>query len=134
MMIKSRRSFLKVAGIAAIGMGAAPVMNLAASEPHGSAGPKLAKNEETLHAERWGMVIDTSKLNEDVAEAVKEACHKAHNVPDFTMEPDAENSPIPARSEKARKSNGFGMNISIMHSLTRKMNFWLKNSTIFPFL
>ncbi|HKL81831.1 MAG TPA: twin-arginine translocation signal domain-containing protein, partial [Desulfobacter sp.] len=32
MMIKSRRSFLKVAGIAAIGMGAAPVMNLAASE------------------------------------------------------------------------------------------------------
>jgi molybdopterin-containing oxidoreductase family iron-sulfur binding subunit len=95
MMIKSRRSFLKVAGIAAIGMGAAPVMNLAASDSHGhgSAGPEITHNEEALHAERWGMVIDTSKLNEDVAEAVKEACHKAHNVPDFDMEPDAEKFP-----------------------------------------
>lgn len=93
MMIKSRRSFLKVAGIAAIGMGAAPVMNLAASEPHGSAQPVISKNEEALHAKRWGMVIDTSKLNEEVAEAVREACHKAHNVPDFTMTPDPEKYP-----------------------------------------
>ncbi|MDD4273640.1 MAG: 4Fe-4S dicluster domain-containing protein [Desulfobacter postgatei] len=93
MMIKSRRSFLKVAGIAAIGMGAAPVMNLAASEPHGSAQPVISKNEEGLHAKRWGMVIDTSKLNEEVAEAVREACHKAHNVPDFTMTPDPEKYP-----------------------------------------
>jgi len=90
MMIKSRRSFLKVAGIAAIGMGAAPVMNLAASEPHGSAQPKTERNEEALHAKRWGMAINTSKLNEEVVEAIKEACHKSHNVPDFTIEPDAE--------------------------------------------
>ncbi|MFH2061072.1 MAG: twin-arginine translocation signal domain-containing protein, partial [Pseudomonadota bacterium] len=32
MMKKSRRSFLKVAGIAAIGLGAAPAMNFAASD------------------------------------------------------------------------------------------------------
>lgn len=90
MMIKSRRSFLKVAGIAAIGMGAAPVMNLAASDSHGSTQPETASNEEAMHAKRWGMVINTGKLTEEVAEAVNQACHKAHNVPDFTITPDPE--------------------------------------------
>ena len=83
MMEKSRRSFLKVAGIAAIGMGAAPAMGFASSESHQ---PVRSKKEEALHAKRWGMVIDTNKLDEDVAHAIREACHKAHNVPDFTLE------------------------------------------------
>lgn len=123
MMIKSRRSFLKVAGIAAIGMGAAPVMNLAASDSLGSAQPKMEKNEEAMHAERWGMVIDTSKLTEEVAEAVKEACHKAHNVPDFTMTRILKNIPTPVRSGMDRKLNGSGPSTSTMLFRTRKMNF-----------
>ncbi|MEH0018857.1 MAG: 4Fe-4S dicluster domain-containing protein [Desulfobacter sp.] len=93
MMKKSRRSFLKVAGIAAIGLGAAPAMNFAASDSHGKAQAVRAKNEEALHAHRWGMVIDTSKLTEEVADACREACHAAHNVPDFNHEVDEEKFP-----------------------------------------
>ena len=68
MMKKSRRSFLKVAGIAAIGLGAAPAMNFAASDSHGTATAVKGKNHEALSAHRWGMVIDTNKLNEEVVE------------------------------------------------------------------
>ncbi|WP_022667862.1 sulfate reduction electron transfer complex DsrMKJOP subunit DsrO [Desulfospira joergensenii] len=93
MMKKSRRSFLKVAGIAAMGLGAAPAMNFAASDSHGPAHAVKSKNEEALHAGRWGMVIDTNKLNEEVAEAAREACHLAHNVPDFAHEVDEEKYP-----------------------------------------
>ncbi|MBU8910631.1 MAG: twin-arginine translocation signal domain-containing protein, partial [Desulfobacterales bacterium] len=60
MMKKSRRSFLKVAGIAAIGLGAAPAINFAASDSHGAALAVKNKNEEALSAHRWGMVIDTN--------------------------------------------------------------------------
>ncbi len=90
MMEKSRRSFLKVAGIAAIGLGAAPAMNFASSDSHG---PVKAKNEHVSKAHRWGMVIDTNKMTEEVAEAARHACHAAHNVPDFTIEVDQEKFP-----------------------------------------
>lgn len=82
MMEKSRRSFLKVAGIAAIGLGIAPAMNFAASNSQGTVAV-TAKNEQALKAKRWGMLIDTGKLNEDVNRKIVEACHKAHNVPNF---------------------------------------------------
>ena len=91
MMEKSRRSFLKVAGIAAIGLGAAPAMNYAASG--GSAQPVKAKNEEAATAHRWGMVIDLTKMTEEVSDAIREACHSAHNVPDFHNEVDEEKYP-----------------------------------------
>ncbi|MCP4647052.1 MAG: twin-arginine translocation signal domain-containing protein, partial [bacterium] len=92
-MMKSRRSFLKVAGIAAIGLGAAPAMNFAASDSHGTAQAMKGTNKDMLSAHRWGMVIDTNKLNEEVVEAVMEACHSAHNVPDFNHEVDDEKFP-----------------------------------------
>ena len=93
MMEKSRRSFLKVAGIAAIGLGAAPAMTFAASDAHGTATAVKGKNPEALAAHRWGMVIDTNKLTEEVAKNVTAACHKAHNVPDFNHEVDKEKFP-----------------------------------------
>jgi molybdopterin-containing oxidoreductase family iron-sulfur binding subunit len=89
MMKKSRRSFLKVAGIAAIGMGAAPAMNFASS----GSGPVKAPNPEALHAHRWGMVINTNKLTDDVAEAISQVCHASHNVPDFDHEVDEKKYP-----------------------------------------
>ena len=92
-MKKSRRSFLKVAGIAAIGLGAAPAMNFAASDSHGTAQAVKSKNEEALTAHRWGMVIDTNKITDEVVEACTQACHKAHNVPDFNHEVDEEKYP-----------------------------------------
>ncbi len=102
MMKKSRRSFLKVAGIAAIGLGAAPAMNFASDLTERS-NRKMEKNEEALTAKRWGMVIDTSKLNEEVVEAVIEACHKAHNVPDFNHEPDEEKYPNTRPANKTQE-------------------------------
>ncbi len=91
MMKKSRRSFLKVAGIAAVGLGAAPAMNFASSG--GASHPVKSKNHEALTAHRWGMVIDTNKVTEEVVEHVMEACHKNHNVPDFNHEVDEEKFP-----------------------------------------
>jgi len=93
MMKKSRRSFLKVAGIAAIGLGAAPAMNFAASDSNGTALAGKSKNEKVLFAHRWGMVIDTSKITDEVVENIVAACHKAHNVPDFNHEVDEEKYP-----------------------------------------
>ncbi len=93
MMKKSRRSFLKVAGIAAIGLGASPAMNFASSDSHGTALAVKAKNEQVLTAHRWGMVIDTNKITEEIADKIMEACHKTHNVPDFNHEVDAEKYP-----------------------------------------
>lgn len=90
-MERSRRSFLKVAGISALGAGAVgtgPVLNaLAAGGGHGGAEKKTIRMmpaENALHAARWGMVIDTRKLKSrrDV-EPLIEACHEVHNVPDM---------------------------------------------------
>ncbi len=81
-MEKSRRHFLKVAGVAAVGLGAKPALDvMAVSGGHG-AEPFTKKGEDVLKAKQWGMVIDTRKLThkEDV-EPLIEACHKIHNVP-----------------------------------------------------
>jgi len=93
MMKKSRRSFLKVAGIAAVGLGAAPAMNFAASDSHGTAHAVKEKNEGALTAHRWGMVIDTNKITDELVEKIVAACHKAHNVPDFDLDVDVEKYP-----------------------------------------
>ncbi|MBT7714504.1 MAG: twin-arginine translocation signal domain-containing protein, partial [Deltaproteobacteria bacterium] len=87
MMKKSRRSFLKGAGIAAVGLGASPAMNFASSD---ISHPVKSKNEKALSAHRWGMVIDTNKITDEVVEHIVEACHKNHNVPDFNHEVDEE--------------------------------------------
>ncbi|MBU1584458.1 MAG: 4Fe-4S dicluster domain-containing protein [Proteobacteria bacterium] len=93
MMKKSKRSFLKVAGIAAIGFSASPAITFASSDSHGTAQAVKSKNKEALFAHRWGMVIDTSKITDEVVESIVEACHKAHNVPNFNHEVDAEKYP-----------------------------------------
>jgi len=92
MMEKSRRSFLKVAGIAAIGLGASPALNFAASDSHGLAALK-EKKEEALKAHRWGMAINTGEISPEINTQIIEACHSAHNIPDFNHEPDEEKYP-----------------------------------------
>jgi Fe-S-cluster-containing dehydrogenase component len=91
MMKKSRRYFLKVAGIAAIGLGASPALSFASSDSHGTA--LKGKKEEALIAHRWGMAIDTGKISPEINRQIIEACHKAHNIPDFNLEPDKEKYP-----------------------------------------
>ena len=93
MMKKSKRSFLKVAGIAAIGLGASRAINFASSDSQAGSHAVKAKNEQALSAHRWGMVIDTNKITHEVVEHIVEACHKEHNVPDFNHEVDTEKYP-----------------------------------------
>lgn len=84
-MENSRRIFLKIAGISALGLSAKPVFNAFAVSEHGE--KKVAQvltKEGALTAKRWAMVIDTRKLEsaKDL-EPIIEACHKIHNVPVF---------------------------------------------------
>lgn len=95
-MKESRRQFLKIAGVSAIGVGAGPVLNaFASSDHHEEAAPKKAAPEETdprfkkrphsLTGDHWGMVIDTRKLDEKLVERVQKACHSIHNVPEIPV-------------------------------------------------
>ncbi len=84
-MKSSRRSFIKVAGITALGLGTQP-LSQAVAAGGGSHGPQteIRQGSKALEAKHWAMVINTRKLQhvEDL-EPLIEACHKAHNVPHF---------------------------------------------------
>jgi len=85
-MENSRRIFLKIAGISALGLSANPVYNaFAVSEEHGGKKePKEIPKKGTLTAKRWAMVIDTRKFKSGKdLEPIIEACHKIHNIPVF---------------------------------------------------
>jgi len=85
-MENSRRSFLKLAGISALGLGTKPVLNAFASEEHGEKHEaKIQQKPEAFKAKRWVMVIDTRKFeSEEDFKPIIEACHKIHNVPEHT--------------------------------------------------
>jgi hypothetical protein len=81
-MKNSRRRFLQIAGVSALGLGAKPVLDAFASEGAAGAGYHVAKGEDALSAKQWAMVIDTRKLQtaEDL-EPIIEVCNKIHNIP-----------------------------------------------------
>lgn len=85
-MENSRRTFLKIAGISALGLSVKPVFNaFAVSEEHGEKKEaKVIPKKGALTAKRWAMVIDTTKFKsaKDL-EPIIEACHKIHNIPVF---------------------------------------------------
>ena len=83
-MENSRRKFLKIAGISAVGLSATPVVNLLASGGESALEPEMKKGAKALTAKQWGMVVDTRKIkSERDIEPLIEACHKAHNVPEL---------------------------------------------------
>jgi Fe-S-cluster-containing dehydrogenase component len=85
-MEKSRRSFLKIAGVSALGIGAKPVLNVFASsgEHEKEAKPETYKGKNARIAKHWGMVINTRKIGSEAdLERITEACHRAHNVPEL---------------------------------------------------
>lgn len=84
-MESSRRRFMKLAGIAALGLSARPVIKAVAAAPDHGPRYELRTRSQALSAEQWAMVIDTRRFNtpEDVA-PLTEACHRVHNVPHFT--------------------------------------------------
>lgn len=88
-MENSRRNFLKMAGFSIIGVGAGsmllgvtPKLSLA-SEGSSAAKPEFTTRPDALTATRWGMVIDTRKIDHELNMKLQEACHSIHNVPDF---------------------------------------------------
>ena len=77
-MDRSRRNFLKISGLCALGLGVRPVANiLAAGES-----PKVMPNPGALGANTWAMVVDIKKCKDDCTDCMG-ACHKVHNVPDM---------------------------------------------------
>ncbi|MDA8139099.1 MAG: 4Fe-4S dicluster domain-containing protein [Desulfobacteraceae bacterium] len=84
-MKSSRRRFIKLAGIAALGLGAQPAIKAIA--PAAQTGPQVefSPGPNALTAKQWAMVIDTRRFNkpEDL-EPMIEVCHKTHNVPHFS--------------------------------------------------
>ncbi|MFZ5563384.1 MAG: sulfate reduction electron transfer complex DsrMKJOP subunit DsrO [Thermodesulfobacteriota bacterium] len=88
-MESSRRTFLKIAGIAAVGVTTAPVLTTltASGADHaGGAAPsgRIMPNKDALTAKHWGMVIDTRQFTSaGDLEPIIEACHSVHNVPTF---------------------------------------------------
>jgi Fe-S-cluster-containing dehydrogenase component len=85
-MKSSRRRFLKIAGVSALGLGAKPVLDaFAVTGGHAVEEAEVGRGPNALKAKQWAMVIDTRAIEsaEDL-EPIIEACHKIHNVPKFT--------------------------------------------------
>lgn len=83
-MSMNRREFLKIAGISTIaGIGGTTVVGGLRKGVLEAA--QTAPNTDALTGKRWGMAIDMSKLkSEETIKRVTEACHRIHNVPDFS--------------------------------------------------
>jgi Fe-S-cluster-containing dehydrogenase component len=85
-MERSRRQFLKIAGISAVGLaGAKPVLDVFAKET--GAGIEMKPSAQALMAKQWAMVVDTRKLksSKDI-EPLIAACNKIHNIPTLISE------------------------------------------------
>ncbi|MFG1690851.1 sulfate reduction electron transfer complex DsrMKJOP subunit DsrO [Gemmatimonadota bacterium] len=76
-MDKSRRTFLKDAGAAALGLGCGfPLLTTACG------GAEEGSAQEAASTSQWAMVIDIEKcLQEEVRRACTEACRREHNIP-----------------------------------------------------
>jgi Fe-S-cluster-containing dehydrogenase component len=84
-MKSSRRRFLQIAGLTAMGVGAKPILDAYASSG-GDSGPQphTKQGDKALKAKQWALVIDTRKLHsEEEMEAISAACHSIHNVPNI---------------------------------------------------
>jgi Fe-S-cluster-containing dehydrogenase component len=84
-MKSSRRRFMKMAGIAALGLGAQPMFKALAPASEAGPQPQVRQGAQALEARQWAMVIDTRRLKtEEAIEPLIEACHSIHNVPHLT--------------------------------------------------
>ncbi len=83
-MESSRRRFLTMAGLAALGFGAKPALDVLAAGKGSTSTFQTKKGEGLLKAKQWAMVIDTRKINtESDLDTIISACHKIHNIPKY---------------------------------------------------
>jgi len=80
-MKPTRRTFIKAAGLAALGLGIKPTIDLVGGGQHIEASSQAAA-EPTAATKRWAMVVDTTKCPEGCTDCI-DACHHTHNVPHF---------------------------------------------------
>ena len=81
-MEESRRSFLKLGGLCALGLGALPVVDALGK----TSLPAVMNDPQALTGKRWAMVVDMKKCWEKGKPGCKDcilACHVTHNVPDI---------------------------------------------------
>jgi molybdopterin-containing oxidoreductase family iron-sulfur binding subunit len=90
--MKNRRDFLKVAGASALGLSTLSAGNAFAIGEHFIASDETKEKAGALTATRWGMVIDTRKLNEKIVEDITHICREKHNVPDYNLFEQPENN------------------------------------------
>ena len=76
-MERSRRGFLKIAGLSVLGVGARPLVSAFA----GTELPKVSPGPKALEGKRWGMVVDLKRPCPKDCKDCFEACHRTHNVP-----------------------------------------------------
>ena len=85
-MAPTRREFLKIAGISAVGLLLPPLATLAGAQAGmpaaGGVSPTASGPLPTLRAKRWAMAVDAGKCPPGCRDCIT-ACHLAHNVPDF---------------------------------------------------
>jgi len=86
-MDNTRRSFLKIAGLSVLGLGAKPVGEALAQ----GAQPKVEPFPNAKVGKRWAMVVDHKKClkAKDGCKDCLIACHTVHNVPSFDNPKDA---------------------------------------------
>jgi len=85
-METNRRGFIKVAGLAALGLVVAkPVLDLVSRSPVQASTPAGAPaTPEHLIGKRWGMAVNMKACTvKDGCTACIDACHQVHNVPDI---------------------------------------------------
>lgn len=95
-MAVNRRKFLKIGGVSMLAFGAMPATNALGLEwldeklggftipetlLHFFHTPVGAVAGDALTAKRWAMVVNVRELDEEIAGACQEACHRVHNVP-----------------------------------------------------
>ncbi len=97
MMGMDRRDFIKLAGLSTLlGLGGKSALELLRP---GQVAAAMEAEPEALTAKRWAMVVDMRKLDEQTAQKCIVACHRVHNVPDFS-------NPIDPALKVSRRAKG----------------------------
>lgn len=74
----TRRGFLKLAGIFALGLGVKPAISVLASTGQSA----VSTDPRALVGKRWAMVVNVKKCRDNCTDCIT-ACHRTHNVPQF---------------------------------------------------
>ena len=82
-MKNSRREFLKLAAISALGIGAGRLGFLGDAPALAGDLPTPTTFESGLKAKHWGMAVFSKKFTPGLIATCRAACHKEHNVPDI---------------------------------------------------